>query len=186
MVHGDIKPQNILLGSQYATKLADFGLARFIDHGIEQKTTQIVVGTRGYLDPNLAEKGKRSSKSDVYSFGIVLLEIVSGQDPTLANHQVLVSPLLINVHSANNSGKILEAADSKLRAESAASGDDHADMERVLLVGLWCAHLDPSQRPDIAEALNALQSRDVDIPRLPLNFKAVQSVHDPDDGVIFS
>lgn len=173
MVHGDIKPPNILLDSDYAVKLSDFGLARLLDHGIGPKTTDFIVATREYLDPELLQNGTRSNKSDVYSFGIVLLEIVSGQQPPAVDNQTnKVTQLLIDVHNAYRRGTILDAAHSKLRAESAS--DDHAQMERVLQVGLWCALLDPSQRPAIADAWWALQSRDVEIPRLSFQFEAGQ------------
>lgn len=165
-MHGDIKPPNILLGSDYSVKLSDFGLARLVDHGIGPKTTNLVVRTPEYMDPEFVRNGERSSKSDVHRFGIVLLEIVSGQQPSAVDHQTNeVTQLLVDVHGAYLRDTILDAADPKLRAESAS--DDHAEMERVLKVGLWCAHLDPSQRPDIAEAWSAL------------NKAAVQGCGDP-------
>ncbi|CAL5088787.1 unnamed protein product [Urochloa decumbens] len=179
VVHGDIKPPNILLDSQYVAKLSDFGLARLIDHGIQSKTTTIVVGTHGYLDPEIIKMGRRNSKSDMYSFGIVLLEMVSGKRPTVADHQITIADLLIDVHSAYSSRAILLAADSKLRTES--TSDDREQMERVLLVGLWCAHLDPSKRPDIEQAIGALESKDVmKIPPLSFPFKSGRLSHGTD------
>uniref|UniRef100_A0A0A9FX26 Protein kinase domain-containing protein n=1 Tax=Arundo donax TaxID=35708 RepID=A0A0A9FX26_ARUDO len=71
VLHGDIKPCNILLDSRHVAKLADFGLARFIDQGVELKTTRNVAGTLGYVDPDFITTGRRSKESDVYSFGIV-------------------------------------------------------------------------------------------------------------------
>ncbi|CAN6174021.1 unnamed protein product [Urochloa humidicola] len=183
VVHGDIKPPNILLDSQYVAKLSDFGLARLIDHDIQSKTASIVVGTLGYLDPEFPNVGRRSSKSDVYSFGIVLLEMVSGLRPT-ADLQTKVADLLIRAHSAYSRRAILDVADSKLRTES-TSDDDHDQMERVLLVGLWCAHLEPSKRPAIAQAVRALQFKDVKIPPLSFPFKSGQPSHGTDGVFCF-
>ncbi|XP_034586779.1 L-type lectin-domain containing receptor kinase IX.1 [Setaria viridis] len=166
VLHGDIKSSNILLDSRYVAKLGDFGLARFIDHEIELKTTCNIAGTPGYVDPDFVTTRKRSRESDVYRFGIVLLEIVSGRRPAVVDHQTMVTPLLLWVWGKNNGEAILEAADVALREESTAV--DRGQMKGALLVGLWCAHPDPTQRPSIAEAMRALQSRDVETPHLPL------------------
>lgn len=70
VLHGDIKSSNILLDSRFVAKLADFGLARIIDHEIELKTTCNIAGMLGYVDPDFVTTGKRSRESDVYSFGM--------------------------------------------------------------------------------------------------------------------
>ncbi|CAN6357077.1 unnamed protein product [Urochloa humidicola] len=58
--------------------------------------------------------------------------------------------------------KILDAADERLRG-----GDDERCMERVLIVGLWCAHPDQSERPSMVQAMHVLQSEDARLPELP-------------------
>ncbi|CAD6269024.1 unnamed protein product [Miscanthus lutarioriparius] len=68
---------------------------------------------------------------------------------------------MLGLHGRN---AILDAADERLR-----SGGNEADdrcMERVLVVGLWCAHPDPSERPSIAQAMHVLQSEDARLPAL--------------------
>jgi serine/threonine protein kinase len=52
VIHTDIKLSNIMLDSNFNTKLGDFGLARLMDHEKAPETT-IVAGTRGYLERNL-------------------------------------------------------------------------------------------------------------------------------------
>uniref|UniRef100_J3LWI6 non-specific serine/threonine protein kinase n=1 Tax=Oryza brachyantha TaxID=4533 RepID=J3LWI6_ORYBR len=74
VVHGDIKPSNIMLDESFNAKLGDFGLARLIDHGMSLQTMTAVAGTPGYLDPECVITGKASAESDMYSFGVVLLE----------------------------------------------------------------------------------------------------------------
>ncbi|CAN6181994.1 unnamed protein product [Urochloa humidicola] len=165
VLHGDISASNILLDAKYVAKLADFGLARLMDHAAELKSTCNLAGTPGYIDPDFVNIGKRSRESDVYGFGIVLLETVSGRSPAAAavDH---VSPLLKWVWSIQRSSTILEAADPRLRHESTM--DQQGQMQRVLQVALWCAHTEPAQRPSIKEAMRALESSDVLIPPLPL------------------
>lgn len=61
-------------------------------------------------------------------------------------------------------GAVLEAADGRLDGEF-----DAREMERVLVVGLWCSHPVPTERPSIVHAMNVLQSRDASLPALPTN-----------------
>jgi hypothetical protein len=163
VVHGDIKPSNIMLDDTLGTRLGDFGLARLGDHGARWHTTRAVMGTAGYIDPEFVNTHHPSTYSDVYSFGIVLLEIVSGRCPVImlegGAHFILVK-WMWGLYGRN---AILDAADERLRA-----GDEVDDrcMERVLVVGLWCAHPDQSERPSIEQAMHVLQSEDARLPAL--------------------
>ncbi|CAL5089825.1 unnamed protein product [Urochloa decumbens] len=172
VVHGDIKPSNIMLDSSYNAKLGDFGLARLGDHGTGPQTTDLVRGTMGYIDPEFVNTHQRSTESDIYSFGIVLLEIVSGRPPV---NRLDPSFLLLKwVQSLYCQGEgdilvgLLDAADARLRGDD----DDEAhlrQMERVLVVGLWCTQRDPGERPSIVEAMHVLQSEHCKLPALSLH-----------------
>ncbi|GAB2282541.1 hypothetical protein Dimus_017082 [Dionaea muscipula] len=74
--HRDIKSSNILLDTNYQSKVADFGLSRV---GM-METSHISTapqGTPGYVDPEYHQNFYLSDKSDVYSFGVVLVEIIT-------------------------------------------------------------------------------------------------------------
>ena len=78
MVHRDIKSSNIMLDSNFNTKLGDFGLAKVMDHELGHQTS-VLAGTFGYMAPEYVYSGRASKESDIYSFGVVLLEIVTGR-----------------------------------------------------------------------------------------------------------
>ncbi|XP_037469228.1 L-type lectin-domain containing receptor kinase IX.1-like [Triticum dicoccoides] len=173
IVHGDIKPSNIMLDLSLSTKLGDFGLARLIDHSAgSMQTTKAVLGTVGYIDPEFVNTRRPSTKSDVYSFGIVLLEITSGRRPVMETPERSFT-LLSWVWGLYGRNATLDAADERLRGDEA----DARWMERVLVVGLWCAHPDQGERPSIAQAMHVLQSDEVRLPALPLHM--YRTVPDP-------
>jgi serine/threonine protein kinase len=67
VVHRDIKSSNIMLDSNFNTKLGDFRLARLVDH-VKGSQTTVLAGTMGYMDPECVTTGNASKESDVYSF----------------------------------------------------------------------------------------------------------------------
>ncbi|CAL5088744.1 unnamed protein product [Urochloa decumbens] len=163
VVHGDIKPSNVMLDLSGNAKLGDFGLARLIDHGAEPRTTQVVAGTLGYIDPEFVGDRRRGTESDVYSFGIALLEIACGCRPAAPRKEASMSMLLNRVRRMYDRSTILDAADERL-----SGAFDEGQMERVLVAGLWCADPDRSRRPSIVQAMDVLRSANSEmLPVLP-------------------
>jgi len=78
--HRDVKPSNVLLDAGINARLGDFGLARLYDHGTVPQSTR-VVGTIGYLAPELMRMGKVTPSTDVFAFGVFLLEVACAQRP---------------------------------------------------------------------------------------------------------
>ncbi|CAM0948993.1 unnamed protein product [Alopecurus aequalis] len=151
VLHRDIKPSNIMLDASFTAKLGDFGLARLIIDGRKSHTTGIA-GTMGYMDPESMLAGRASIESDVYSFGVLLLEVACGRRPALVLEDGDVIHLVQWVWNFYGRGAILGASDEQLRGEF-----DGQEMERVMVVGLWCAHPDRSMRPSIRQAVNVLR-----------------------------
>ncbi|KAK1269178.1 L-type lectin-domain containing receptor kinase IX.1 [Acorus gramineus] len=150
VVHRDIKSSNIMLDSSFNAKLGDFGLARLVDHGRTSQTT-VLAGTMGYLAPECVITGKASKESDVYSFGVVLLEIACGRRPVelmLPEEKVRLVEYVWGLYGRR---EIFEGADERLDKDF-----DEAQMERLMVVGLWCAHPDQKLRPTIRHAINVL------------------------------
>lgn len=75
----------------FVLQLSDFGLAILgpVD-STEMPESEDVVGTFGYIAPEYFMHGRISDKIDIYSFGVVLLELVSGRRPILAEGESLV------------------------------------------------------------------------------------------------
>ncbi|XP_028764540.1 lectin-domain containing receptor kinase VI.4-like [Neltuma alba] len=150
VVHRDIKTSNILIDGDLNARLGDFGLARLYDHGEASHTTN-VVGTIGYIAPELTRTGKASTSSDVYAYGVLLLEVVSGRRPIGSEQFFLVDWVVENY----NMGQILEVVDPKL-------GSNHVEeeVELVLKLGLLCAQHNAESRPTMRQVMRYLNFDD--------------------------
>uniref|UniRef100_A0A453JQ22 Protein kinase domain-containing protein n=1 Tax=Aegilops tauschii subsp. strangulata TaxID=200361 RepID=A0A453JQ22_AEGTS len=160
VVHRDIKPSNIMLDASFTAKLGDFGLVRLINDGQISYMTD-TAGTMGYIDPESMLAGTASVESDVYSFGVLLLEVACGRRPALVQEDGGAVHLVSWVWDLYGGGSIRAAADERLRGEF-----DGAEMEGVMVVGLWCAHPDRGMRPSIRQAMNVLRF-EAPLPSLP-------------------
>lgn len=73
LIHGDIKPANILLDTCSSPKIGDFGLVR--EGSVESMEVSSVYGTKPYLPTEFLYNRTLSTKIDTYSFGVVLFEL---------------------------------------------------------------------------------------------------------------
>lgn len=77
LIHGDIKPENILLDDKGRPKLVDFGLASFAD----QAAAEGIWGTPYYIAPEKVQRRKVDARSDIYSLGATLYHALAGHPP---------------------------------------------------------------------------------------------------------
>lgn len=78
IVHRDIKPDNIMLGSDGRVKILDFGIAR---RGASSAQDKQVVGTPAYMSPEQARGESVDDRTDVYSLGAVMYHALVGRPP---------------------------------------------------------------------------------------------------------
>lgn len=151
VVHRDIKASNVLLDKDMNGKLGDFGLARMQDHGQVASTTKLV-GTVGYMAPEVIKTGRASTHTDVYMFGILILEVMCGRRPLEEGKPSLVE----FVWKLMVQGELVNALDQRLRDKGEFSLQE---LERVLHLGLLCAYPEPKSRPTMRQVVNILEGK---------------------------
>ncbi|XP_061341262.1 U-box domain-containing protein 33-like isoform X1 [Gastrolobium bilobum] len=140
IVHGDLKPSNILLDANLVSKLSDFGICRVLScqESAANNTTQFWItdpkGSFVYMDPEFLSTCELTPKSDVYSFGIILLELLTGK-PGLG--------LKKEVQCAFDAGKLKSLLDP-------LAGDwPFEQAEKLTRLALRCCEIDRKSRPEL-------------------------------------
>ncbi|CAM8967814.1 unnamed protein product [Rhodiola kirilowii] len=139
VIHRDVKTSNIMLDEGFRARLGDFGLARQVEH---DKSPEATLRSGG-----IGSREWQTSRSRRKQVGL-------GKSGAGGN-------LVEWVWSLHRDGKLLTAADDKLRGEF-----DEAEMRKVLLVGLICSHPDPSARPTMRAVVQMLAG-EAEVPIVP-------------------
>src|SRR5262249_8941438 len=79
VIHGDVKPANILVTKDGDVKLGDFGIARF---ATQVSGTGKLIGTPAYLSPEQIHGKPQDVRSDLFSLGIILYQMATGVRPS--------------------------------------------------------------------------------------------------------
>ena len=169
ILHCDIKPQNILLDSNFQPKVADFGLSKLLNRSEEHaKSISMIRGTRGYMAPEWVFNLPITSKVDVYSYGIVMLEIITGRDPTMMGNQSgeegtqsgrLVTWVREKREKATSSCWVEQIIDPAIGLEYEV---EKRKMETLADLALMCVEEDRELRPTMSQVVELLQSHNDD------------------------
>lgn len=150
IIHRDVKSNNILLDEDYGARIADFGVAKFIELGAKgSESMSVVAGSRGYIAPEYAYTLRVTEKSDIYSFGVVILELVTGRKPI--DQAFGERDLATWVQTTVNQKGHEHVLDPELEFES------KDQICRVLDIGLLCISPLPMNRPSMRTVVNLLQ-----------------------------
>jgi serine/threonine protein kinase len=150
VIHGDIKPGNILLDSNFHAKLSDFGISRVAN---TDKTlyTENVIGSIGYMDPLFSLDGRLTVKYDVYSFGAVLVELITRKKAVVEN--------VNNVYAFSNALTRGVRGVRDMLDVDIASKNNLKVLEGVAKLAGECLRMERDKRPemiDVAERLRVL------------------------------
>ncbi|XP_037473956.1 wall-associated receptor kinase 1-like [Triticum dicoccoides] len=146
ILHGDVKPANILLDDNFMPKISDFGISRLIVR--DKQHTDAIIGDKSYMDPVYKATGLLTERSDVYSFGVVILEIISRKKATHSDNDSLVRNFL-NAHKEEKMAT--ELFDMEFVAKS-----DLQILDSMARIAVECLNDDVDKRPPMIEVAERL------------------------------
>jgi serine/threonine protein kinase len=154
-IHNQIKSSAVIISDPgLRAKICHFGSADLSGELEESKSPRgqkRIEGTRGYMAPELLSGGRISQQSDVYSFGIILLELLSGEEPMKFNLKKSSKELerISLIDTAKNAVEegvegVRKWVDRRLRDSYPVD-----TAERLISVALRCVDADPAARPEM-------------------------------------
>ncbi|XP_037471257.1 wall-associated receptor kinase 5-like [Triticum dicoccoides] len=146
ILHGDVKPKNILLDDNFVPKISDFGISRLLAR--DKEHTGSVIGDMNYMDPLYRREGLLTEKSDVYSFGFVILELISGRRAIHSENNSLLKSFL---EYDKKKEKMTELFDKEI-----AITKDLGLLDTLAGMALKCLSLDVDERPTMMEIAEQL------------------------------
>ncbi|KAF3454067.1 hypothetical protein FNV43_RR04514 [Rhamnella rubrinervis] len=169
IIHCDIKPQNILLDEYYNARISDFGLAKLL--ALNQSHTKTNIrGTKGYVAPDWFRSAPVSVKVDVYSYGVLLLEIICCRRNVNLEIGGGEKGILTDwAYDCYMDRKLDVLVENDMEAMN-----DIKQVERFVMVAIWCLQEDPNVRPTMKKVMLMLEGIvQVSVPPTPCSFTSI-------------
>lgn len=99
IIHGDLKPQNVMVMGSGVAKLMDFGVARTRSH--QEHGGVVLAGTPLYMSPEQAKGADLDERSDIYSAGVLMYEMFTGRCPFKAREVTEILQMHLNDEPAD-------------------------------------------------------------------------------------
>ena len=161
LVHGDLKPGNVLITPEEQVKVVDFGLARALGESAMDEEGELVWGTPAYFAPEQASGGQVVAATDVYAIGVILYEMLTGQLPfvgsdlEVARKHLLETPTPVdqlNPRIPEKLAHIVERALQKRPDDRFATADE---MGRALIAfRQWAEEATTGYEPTVVHTLS--------------------------------
>ena len=107
ILHGDVKPENIMLGVGGQVKLLDFGVARRLpsDQPGDETVTTVwapghISGTPSYMPPEVLKGAPPDGRADIFALGIVYYEMLAGRHPFQGNNVTVTTAHILDEREA--------------------------------------------------------------------------------------
>ncbi|KAG6554563.1 hypothetical protein Mapa_003942 [Marchantia paleacea] len=155
IIHGNVKPTNIVLDEDLNPKIADFGFSRALWDDETRLQPVHLAGTLGYLSPEYATQGQPTEKVDVYSYGVLVLETVSGRkciEYSQPSEQVFLVNWAQYLYEEGETA-LMKLLDPNLRGNWQIN---EPEVTRMLKIGLSCLQTDPTRRPSMSLVVSML------------------------------
>ncbi|XP_059307982.1 systemin receptor SR160 [Lycium ferocissimum] len=148
IIHRDMKSSNVLLDENLEARVSDFGMARLMSAADTHLSVSTLAGTPGYVPPEYYQSFRCSTKGDVYSYGVVLLELLTGKQPT--DSADFGDNNLVGWVKLHAKGKITDVFDKELLKE-----DPSIDLEllQYLKVASQCLDDRHWKRPTMIQVM---------------------------------